>query len=563
MDQTSSPSWSALRVAVLQRDGGRCVECGTEVQHAGAHVHHVIPRAFGGTDTEDNLVALCSACHAGKHLNLQVSLARRLIERWAWHLARWLSHDLRGRSDGEKLGAVMRLFGITRLRPGQLDAILAALKGESLLFVSPTGSGKSFCFHAPAMMHNGSALVVAPLKALMSDQVRSLHRRRIPASFINGDLSPMEKKARYELYARQALKFLFCAPERFDRSRLRENEVDQIEATLPSYLVIDEAHCVDKWGAAFRPSYRQLGDVRRRLGSPPVLAFTATASPRTRQRILTALDIPDARVILHDVDRPNIKFLRLSNESDDARAQVVESFVKTLHERSGGQALVFVPTIKKGAQVEGLLRARGLNVGLFHGRLSAKERDNLQARFDGRLSPRLEVMICTSAFGMGVDIPNIRLVFHWQAPGSIEDYLQEFGRAGRDGKTALAVLFHSEGDNGLLEWMLDKSLEGSELSPHDLTKVRNEKLEAITELHDMVRDERKCFRDGLNEALGASGRRQRSLAVRLLEWIYSERPPKQRSTDCCDACSRVYTNEKKHNWGLDILRRMPAASSKP
>jgi ATP-dependent DNA helicase RecQ len=563
MDQTSSPSWSTLRVAVLRRDEDRCVECDIAVQHTGAHVHHVIPRAFGGTDTVDNLVTLCPGCHAGRHLNLQVSLARRLIERWAWRLARWLDHDLRGRSDGEKLGAVMRLFGITRLRPGQLDAILAALKGESLLFVSPTGSGKSFCFHAPAIMRRGSALVVAPLKALMSDQVRSLHRRRIPASFINGDIKVTEKEARYRLYERQALKFLFCAPERLDSNRVRDREVARIEATRPSYLVVDEAHLVDKWGLLFRPSYRELGNLRHRLGDPPILAFTATASPETRRRILTALDIPDARVILHDVDRPNIKFLRLSAESDDAKANFVESYVKALYEHPGGRALVFVPTIKRGELVEQALRARGLEVGLFHGKLDAMDRDNLQGRFDGRLSPPLNLMICTSAFGMGVDIPNIRVVFHWQAPASIEDYLQEFGRAGRDRQAALAVLFHGENDNRLLEWMLDKSLEKSKLPPDDRPRVRQEKVAEIKELRDLARNERRCFREALSSTLGSAARHQTSLAVRILEWIYSERPRKQRSSDCCDACARLYTNEEKCSWGLDILRRMPAASPKP
>lgn len=551
--------WKAIRAAVIQRDGGRCIECGDALTSPEAHVHHLIPRAYGGTDTEDNLVTLCRACHAGRHLNLQARLGRRLIERWAWRLARWLDRDLVGMTQGEKLGAIMRLFGVQRLRPGQLDAILAACRGESILFVSPTGSGKSFCFQAPAVMQSGTAYVVAPLKALMSDQVRGLHRKRVPASFINGDLSPDEKKLRYELLRRGSLKFLYCAPERFDRSRVRAAEVEEIARTRPSFLVVDEAHCIDKWGDAFRPSYSALGAVRQMLGNPPALAFTATAGPATRDRILAALRAPAARVILQDVDRPNIALLRLDCPSDEERSELVAEFIQALDHRAGGRALVFVPTLKKGREVEVLLGRTGVEAVFFHGQLAAKDREYLQGRFDGRLSPPLNVMICTSAFGMGVDIPDVRLVFHWQHPASIEDYLQEFGRAGRDGLPSLAVLFRSPRDTSLLEFMLDRTLQQAALGDAEKAAVRRAKTLAIEEMHTLAQTKRGCFRQGIRAALGDTARQRRTLALRILEWVFADRRTASAVLGCCDACARLATSQGKREWGLQLIGKMRAS----
>ena len=546
----------------MQRDGGRCIECSATLQSPEAHIHHLIPRAFGGTDSVDNLVTLCAGCHAGKHLNLQAGLARRLLERWAWRLARWLDRDLVGKTQGEKVGAVMRLFGVGRLRPGQLDAILAALRGESVLFVSPTGSGKSFCFQAPTTMLPGAALVIAPLKALMSDQVGGLHRKRLPASFINGDLSPDEKKLRYDLFRRGALKFLYCAPERFDRTRVRGAEVDEMERARPSFIVVDEAHCIDKWGDAFRPSYNLLGELRHKLGDPPVLAFTATAGPRTRERILQALDVPNARVILHDVDRPNISLLRLDCPSDDARFELIIEFMETLRQGVSGKALIFVPTINKGKSVEAALRGRGVEAALFHGKLQPKERDYLQGRFEGRLSPPLDLMICTSAFGMGIDIPNVRLVFHWQHPASIEDYLQEFGRAGRDRKPSLAVLFRRSDDAKLLDWMLKKTLESAPLSPAEKEAVLRIKSLSIAEMNDLASSPTGCFRVGIQQALGETGKHTETLAMRLLRWVFGDRDRTTKVADCCDFCAKRHTSVTPAEWGMSIIRRMDPHTAK-
>src|SRR5207248_679319 len=247
-----------------------CRACGDTCSQGEADVHHLIPRAAGGVDDPANLITLCDGCHAAHHPNLQGTLARRTIERWGLRLARWLDHRHELADVDESLGAGMRLLGVPRLRTHQLQVILAALRGESLLVVSATGSGKSLCFQVPILLSRGLGVVISPLKALMSQQVADLQLKRIPSTFINGDLAPSEKTIRYQLMRDEAVKFFYCTPERFDSDTVRQGEVTAMGRVRPSYLVIDEAHCIDRWGHDFRPNYGRLGAVRQTLGSPPV-----------------------------------------------------------------------------------------------------------------------------------------------------------------------------------------------------------------------------------------------------------------------------------------------------
>src|SRR5438874_2452566 len=278
--QAQALQWRAVRDIVLARDSRICRACGDTCSQGEADVHHLIPRAAGGVDDPANLITLCDGCHAAHHPNLQGTLARRTIERWGLRLARWLDHRHELADVDESLGAAMRLLGVTRLRTHQLEVILAALRGESLLLVSATGSGKSLCFQVPVLLSRGCGLVISPLKALMSQQVADLQTKKVPGTFINGDLGPQEKGIRYQLLRDRAIKFLYCTPERFDPGMVREAEVEEIARARPAYLVIDEAHCIDRWGKDFRPNYDKLGAVRRALGNPPLLAFTDRKSTR-------------------------------------------------------------------------------------------------------------------------------------------------------------------------------------------------------------------------------------------------------------------------------------------
>jgi len=303
-----------------------------------------------------------------------MSLARRFVERWALRIAKWL--DTQGElPDGTpNLGGALRLLGLQKFRGHQLEVVLAALKGQSVLLVSPTGSGKTLCFQLPALLRKGTAYVISPQKALMAEQVVDLQRKKIPCSFINSDLNPGEKQLRYELLTRHALKFFYCTPERFDASMVRPDEVQLVSAGKPSFLVIDEAHCIDRWGRDFRPNYSRLGAARSKLGNPPVLAFTATAGIQTQERILQSLNIPEARVIVTGVDRPNIALLRLP-VPEVARFQIIASLCGLMPK---GHAMIFVPTVKTGQRVQDGLKSSGLDIPFYHSKLGTpNERDML------------------------------------------------------------------------------------------------------------------------------------------------------------------------------------------
>jgi ATP-dependent DNA helicase RecQ len=529
--------WREVRAIVLARDEGRCKGCGELCPAGEADVHHLVPRAAGGVDAPENLITLCDGCHAARHPNLQGTLARRTIERWGLRLAKWLDRRGELKNLDDSLGATLRLLGVARFRTPQLEVVLAALRGESLLFVSATGSGKSLCFQVPILLSSGCGFIISPLKALMSQQVTGLHARQIPATFINGDLGPREKEIRYGLLGNRAIKFLFCTPERFDSTMVRPAEVEQITRGKPSYLVIDEAHCIDRWGLDFRPNYGRLGSVRRALGEPPVLAFTATAGVASQKRILESLGIPNARVVVTGVNRKNIALVRLEGVSDKKRYALIRDLLAHM---PPGRAMVFVPTVKIGLQVHQGLRTVGLEVPMYHSKLKANERDTLLGQFTGRLEPATKVVICTNAFGMGLDLPNVRLVVHWQHPASVEDYMQEFGRAGRDGAPSVAVLFTGAEDTGLLRFMANRTVEGSSLDPETRTIAIQAKYRGIDEMQKRAAGREACFRDAIVEYLGQEGsQRRKSLAVRILEWLFSHSTQVKQVQGCCDKCDQV------------------------
>ena len=381
----------------------------------------------------------------------------------------------------------------------------------------------------------GHSFVITPLKALMADQISGLQRLQIPASFINSDLDREEKQLRFDLLNNNALKLLYVAPERLDPDRINHpDEIKQFLNRPPDFLVIDEAHCVDRWGDDFRPSYGRLAEVRRELGNPPVLAFTATAGVATQQRIVDSLGIPDATVFVHGVDRPNIGLIRHQPSTEQERLDIITNLL-TFARSSGGKMLIFVPTIKVGQSIQRLLIARGIELEFFHGTIPVLEKDRLLNQFSGHHQPETDVLLCTNAFGMGLDIPNIRVVVHWVQPESTEDYLQEFGRAGRDGKPAYAVIFKNRGDVGIRKYMARKTAEQAGREGRDASAIYARKVEHIDELERMILDG-SCLRAQLLSYFRRAPSGRPSLPLRLIDRCFGERRTIDPALFCCDAC---------------------------
>jgi ATP-dependent DNA helicase RecQ len=458
------------------------------------------------------------------------------MERWAVRLALWLDRRDAVSEASRNFGTALRLFGLKRFRDGQLPVVEAALQGRSILVVSPTGFGKTLCFQLPAVLRSGVSNVVSPLKALMSEQVSALLRRKIPSTFINSDLDSAEKRVRYQLLDNKSYKLLYAAPERFFVQN--ERELAKLRSLRPSFLVIDEAHCVDQWGRDFRPEYSRLGEVRKALGSPPVLAFTATAGEEMQKRILASLGVDDAQVFVRGVDRPNISLVRWEVLSSQ-RPEIITQLCRT--RTDGGKIMIFVPTRKVGEMLQRYMQSQGLHIPFYHSQFgTAWEREQLIKRFVGESSPREDRIICTSAFGMGLDVPNVRLVIHWQHPSSVEDYVQEFGRAGRDGRPSVAVLLHARQSNdiGLLRFMAERTSERARFGVADRTEVLAHKYRQIEAMARLVKHE-GCFRRALigyfEGSKKASGR---SFSTWLLERVFAEPAKRGKAVACCDACCR-------------------------
>jgi ATP-dependent DNA helicase RecQ len=530
--------WQRSRRIVWARDAGKCTACGMKCESGEGHVHHLNPFSISRDDSPSNLVLLCVGCHASRHPLLQASLGRGFIERWALRLAKWLDWSNSLPDKLPDFGGILRLLGVERFRQGQLEIVLEALKRRSILVVRPTGSGKSLCFQIPALMKTGTTYVVAPLNALMSDQIAGLTEKKIPATFVNSQIYRDERELRLNMLDQGAWKLFYCAPERFNPKIAHPNSVKRVMAHVPAHLVVDEAHCIDKWGTDFRPAYGDLGDVKEKLGNPPVLAFTATAGVKTQERIIESLRIPDARVFVSGFDRPNISLVRIPLVNSEQRYRILTGQIRKLD----GKAMIFVPTKKDGKRVCQELKQRGFDVPFYHAEAGTPhEKDVIMGRFSGRLSPPAPTIVCTNAAGMGLDIEDIRLVVHWHYPGSVEDYMQEVGRAGRDGKPAMGLLFVGDRGVGVRKFMAEKTVEQAvkegKLSQEHSHAVLQAKYDAIDEFAGLATS-RWCFRRQLLEYFEGAARKTRTpLSLRILQWVFGRKQRVEKNPHCCDSCN--------------------------
>ena len=340
-------------------------------------------------------------------------------------------------------------FNLRDFRPGQESIIRDLLAGKDVLAVMPTGAGKSLTYQLTAFELPGVTIVVSPLLALMSDQLIKLRKSGVVGARLDSTETAKQKRETLVRIDEGQHKIIYCTPERAASGQL----IEQLGTQKVGLFVVDEAHCVSEWGHDFRPAYLSLKQCIQKLPSaypdrrPPVLALTATATPQVADDILSQLDIKDPVRVHTGFNRPSLTFdVRFANDLK----QQVRRLIRLVR-RIKGPGIVYCSTVRDVEALHGALPKLGLKVGMYHGKMTTKEREESQRNFM-RNHPR--IMIATNAFGLGVDKPDIRFVIHWNIPGSIEAYYQEAGRAGRDGKASRCILLYNPNDEAVQEFFV-------------------------------------------------------------------------------------------------------------
>ena len=372
----------------------------------------------------------------------------------------------------DKLETLKHYFGHDGFRAGQEALVDALLSGRDVVGIMPTGAGKSMCYQVPALMLPGVTLVISPLISLMKDQVAALKSAGVPAAFLNSSLTPRQLDLATERAMQGQYKIIYVAPERLETYSFMEFA----RTTAISLIAVDEAHCVSQWGQDFRPNYLRIANFVSSLPVRPVVgAFTATATERVRDDIIRMLDLRNPYATTTGFDRPNLYFEVVQPKSKYAALRAI------LREKTGQSGIVYCATRKNVEEVTDKLTLDGFSVGRYHAGLSDEERRQSQEDFQ---YDRVQLMVATNAFGMGIDKSNVSFVIHYNMPKSMEAYYQEAGRAGRDGENADCILLYSGQDIFTAKWMINHSEPNAEMTAEAQETVRKQDLHRLDQMID-------------------------------------------------------------------------------
>lgn len=335
----------------------------------------------------------------------------------------------------QALETLKEYFGFSSFRPMQQEVVEAALAGHDVLALMPTGGGKSICYQVPALCKDGLCLVISPLIALMNDQIQHLRKKSITAFAIHSGMRRKDIIQVLETAARSNCKFLYVSPERLETVLFKE----YLPALHVNFIAVDEAHCISQWGYDFRPPYLRIAQLREELPDVPVIALTASATPLVQQDICEKLSLGSDnrfKIFQQSFERPNLSYSVFNIESK------INKIVSILN-RVQGAAIIYCKSRKRTKEIAELLQAQGFAADFYHAGLSTEERNTKQQQW---IENKIRIIVCTNAFGMGIDKPDVRVVIHADVPDCLENYYQEAGRAGRDGQRAYAVLLYNDNE---------------------------------------------------------------------------------------------------------------------
>jgi ATP-dependent DNA helicase RecQ len=339
--------------------------------------------------------------------------------------------------------AARDLFGIERMRPGQIAVLRELIDGHDVLAVMPTAYGKSLCYQIPTIALNRTTVIVSPLLSLMKDQADKLRSIGLSASEINSQLNRRERTEDLDEIEDGKVEFVFTTPEQLTDSEF----LSTLKACDVALVVIDEAHCISQWGHDFRPSFILLGDALEALDNPQVLALTATATETVIHDIGQQLHLPGLKVVHTGIYRPNLRYEAIPETNDEDKLTRLDRLLKEID----GPSIVYCSTTKNAELVAHRMCEMSHDAAAYHGRMKAADRNEIQDRF---MAGRLRIVAATNAFGMGIDKPDIRTVIHFNVPGSIEAYYQESGRAGRNGTPARCILLYKLEDQRVQSFLM-------------------------------------------------------------------------------------------------------------